>query len=107
ADRGGARTTVRRAGFGTLGMVGCRAREAARGGALGVRSAVELTTLSAAILGSVWMWRMARGQRLGPRAWALSGLADTVVCFASLLSTVLQPVPGDPGILHLDRKSVV
>jgi len=101
ANRGEALINVLRAGFCTLVMLRFLALEVSRGGALGVRSAVELTTLSAAILGSVWMWRMARGQRLGPRAWALSGLADTVVCFASLLSTVLQPVPGDPGILHL------
>lgn len=101
ANRGEALINLLRAGFCTLVLLRFLALEASRGWALGIRGALELVTLSLAISGSVWMWRLARAQRLGAKAWVLSALADTVVCFASLLSTVLQPGPGDPGILHL------
>lgn len=65
-----------------------------------VRALLELPVLSLAIFGSIAAWLAARRGLFGIRALVGSTVFDAVVCFASLLSTVLCPEVTYTGLLR-------
>lgn len=65
-----------------------------------VRALLEVPVLTLAILGSIGAWLAARRGLFGSRALVGSTVFDAVVCFASLLSTVLWPQVTYTGLLR-------
>lgn len=106
ANRGEALVSVARIGLCVLVLLRFFAIGAfAPGGDM--RARIEVPTLAVAIAASVAGWRFARRGHFEAKWLVASTLLDALVCFASLLSTVLWPPEAYAGLLRSPDPSAV